>query len=168
MDTKKDKIRESIMLCLLAVSPILIGYLFNVMLYIPVIGDIWMYAGPFTLLLFWGWVGSVYMARFKSIWKAVLLGNIIGILCFVVFAAIVSSGVQSEFTYLLTVIAQMYTLPLSFLTMWLAVITEGAYDLAEASTSAVMLVQGAGVVLMVVAFTVGSIMAKKKEAQSAL
>lgn len=162
MDTKKDKIRESIMLCLLAVSPILIGYLFNVMLYIPVIGDIWMYAGPFTLLLFWGWVGTVYMTRFRSIWKAVILGNVIGILCFVVFAAIVGSGVQSEFTYLLTVIAQMYTLPLGFLTMWLAVITEGAYDLAEASISAVMLVQAAGVILMLIAFTIGCITAKKK------
>ncbi len=163
MDTKKDKIRESIMLCLLAVSPILIGYLFNVMLYIPVIGDIWMYAGPFTLLLFWGWVGSVYMTRFRSIWKAVLLGNLLGILCFVVFAAIVCSGVQSEITYLLTVIAQMYTLPLGFLTMWLAVIKEGAYDLAEASISAVMLVQAAGVVFMLIAFTIGCITAKKKE-----
>lgn len=163
MDTKKDKIRENIMLCLLAIAPILIGYLFNVMLNIPVIGTIWMYAAPFTVLYFWGWAGAVFRAKFKSLWKSVLIGNLAGILCFIIFVVIGSRQEQTEITYLIGVLAQMYTLPLGFLTMWAAVIKEGVYDMSEASLSTAILVQAAGLILMIAAFAIGSAIAGKKE-----
>lgn len=164
MDTKKDKVREGLMLCLLAVSPVLIGYLFNVMLYIPVIGSLWMYAAPFTVLYYWGWVGTVFQGKFKSVWKSVPLGNAVGIVSFIVFLVLCQSGPQGELSYILSALSQMFTLPLGFLTMWIAVIKEGVYDLNEASVSAVVLTQAAGLVLMLAAFTIGCFIARKKEA----
>ena len=164
MDTKKDKKREGLMLCLLAVSPVLIGYLFNVMLYIPVIGSLGMYAAPFTVLYFWGWVGTVFQGKFNSIWKSVLTGNAAGILSFIVFIVLCQRGTEGEMSYILSALSQMFTLPLGFLTMWIAVMKEGVYDLNEASVSAVILTQAAGLILMLAAFTVGCFIARKKEA----
>lgn len=167
MDTKNDKIRENIMLCLLAVSPVLIGYLYNVLMFIPVIGSIWMYAAPFTLLLFWGWVGTVFYARFKSVWKAVLLGNLAGLICFLmfigVFTAISSADAPSRLLYMLSGLAQMYTLPLSFITAWIAVIKDGVYDMIEVTMPTMLLMQAAGLLLMIAAFTAGCVIARRKK-----
>lgn len=164
MDTKKDKIRENLMLCLLAVSPILIGYFFNVMLFIPVIGNIWLYAAPFTVLYFWGWVGTVFQSKFKSLWKSVLIGNLLGILSFLIFVILGTSGAEGRIVYILSIFSQMFTLPLGFITMWIAVLKVGVFDLEEASMSAMILAQAAGLILMVGAFTIGSIVAGKKKA----
>lgn len=164
MDTKKDNLREILMLCLLALSPVLIGYLFNVILYIPVIGKIWMYAAPFTMLYFWGWVGSVFVGRMKAVWKSVLLGNLAGILSLILFTALGQSGAEGSVVYILSAVAQMFTLPLGFLTMWIPVAVEGINDLGEASWSVMILTQAVGTLMMMAAFLIGCLVGKKRAA----
>lgn len=155
------------MLCLLAVSPVLIGYLYNVMLYIPVIGGIWMYAAPFTLLFYWGWVGTVFYARFKSVWKAVATGNLAGVLCFLMFigvsVAISSTDTPSRSIYMLSGLAQMYTLPLGFITAWIAVIKDGVDDMVQVTMPTLLLMQAVGLLMMFIAFTVGCIAVRRKK-----
>ena len=52
MENNYDDLREKGMLVLLAVSPIIIGFFYWVMTALPVIGKIWIYAAPFTVLYF--------------------------------------------------------------------------------------------------------------------
>lgn len=155
MENKYDNLREKGMLCLLAFSPVVIGFFYYVMIQIPVIGTIWMYAAPFTVLYYWGWVGTVFYGKIKQPWKGILLGNLAGIISFLLFiwqAAAVSPEARS---FVLNSLSQMFTLPLGFITMWIGLVIEGTSDFQTASDFTVICAQVAGLLFMLVAFSVG-------------
>lgn len=163
LEIKNDNIRERGMLILLGVSPLIIGFFYNVMLQIPVIGSIWMYAAPFTLLYYWGWVGNVFQSRIKKAAKAVLLGNLAGLVCLLIFiwqCLLVSEENINSFLYILS---QMFTLPLGFITMWIGLVIEGNTEMLEISRFTMVCTQVCGLLLMLVAFTVGFYYSKNKE-----
>lgn len=161
MENKYDDLREKGMLVLLTVSPVIIGFFYWVMTAIPVIGKIWIYAAPFTVLYFWGWVGTVFFIHIKNAWKAILLGNCAIILSFIIFCWQVLVPEANQIA-IFAQITQLATMPFLAITMWLQLPLEGKIDLEVVSKTTLIATQAVGVLLLMIAFWVGYFYSKKK------
>lgn len=161
MENKYDDLREKGMLVLLTVSPVIIGFFYWVMTAIPVIGKIWIYAAPFTVLYFWGWVGTVFFIHIKNVWKAILLGNCAIILSFIIFCWQVLVPEANQIA-IFAQITQLATMPFLAITMWLQLPLEGKIDLEVVSKTTLIATQAVGVLLLMIAFWVGYFYSKKK------
>ncbi len=167
LENNYDDLREKGMLVLLAVSPIIIGFFYWVMTALPVIGKIWIYAAPFTVLYFWGWVGTVFFTRVKKAWKAILLGNCVVLLLFIIFCFQVFLPEMNKVA-IFAQITQLATIPFLAITMWLQLPLEGKMDMEVVSNTTLICTQAVGVVLLIVAFSVGYFYSKRKEQKEAL
>lgn len=161
MDNIKDDLQEHGFLYFLAFTPILISFFFRLFLQIPVIGTVWLYAAPFTLLVYWAWVGGAYREKIKSPVRAILVGNIFGIILLLMYIwqfVLLPEGARDlTFAYL----SQLFSLPLEFITMWIGLLFEPDPKVPTMVTANI--VQFVGFLLMIVAFTIGYFGKKRAE-----
>lgn len=161
MNNIKNDLQENGFLYFLAFTPIIISFFFRLILQIPVIGTIWLYAAPFTMLVYWAWVGSVFREKIKSPIRAILIGNIFGIILLLIYVwqfVFLSEGLRSlTFAYL----SQLFSLPLEFITMWIGLLLEADAEVTTIITTNA--VQFIGFALMVIAFIIGYFIKKRTE-----
>lgn len=168
MEKNYDTLREKGMLALLAFSPIVIGFLFYVLLSIPFIRSIWTYAGPFMLLFYWAWVGMIFQARIKKPVWAILVGNSFGILSLILYLILFNAVAPEARNSVLTMLCQLYNLPLNFLTMWIGIFLDSNASLEQVTNLAMTASEVISLILMIIAFTVGYMIAKNKEKKEQL
>lgn len=165
MESKNDVVRENGMLLLLAVSPIVIGFFYYVVIQLPVIGTIWMYAAPFTVLYYWGWVATVFRSHFQNFLKAIVWMNILGVVSYVLYIwqyALVEEGAQIP---VLAVLSQLYTVSLGFITMWIGILLDGksSIDTETLSVTASVITETIALLLMIAASVIGYFTWKSQE-----
>lgn len=165
LENRNEKIQENGMLLLLAVSPIVIGFFYYVMVQLPVIGVVWMYAAPFTVLYYWGWVATIFRSRFKGLIKTMVWMNGLGILTFFIYLwqyVLIREGEQIA---ILAVFSQLYTAPLDFITVWVGVLIDGSDSIhAETMSAAASVVtELVSVLLMIGAAVIGYFVGENQE-----
>lgn len=161
MDNIIDDLKKNGFLYFLTVTPVIISFVFHLLLQIPVIGALWLYAGPFTMLVYWGWVGSVYREKIKSPFWAILTGNIVGVVLLMIYIWQFVLLPVEKISYSISYLSQLFSLPLEFLTMWIGLLLEPDSNITTSITSNT--VQFVGFLLMVIAFTIGYFVKKKGE-----
>lgn len=72
-------------LVLMTFVPVLIGYLINTTIFIPVIGMLIFYVVPFLTIGFWFYLGSLYSETTWNALASILIGNAIGILSLLLY-----------------------------------------------------------------------------------
>lgn len=76
---------KKVVLVLLTFVPIVVGYIVNLSLFLPVIGMALLYVVPLFMTAFWFYLGRQYA---RSTWKtipAILIGNATGIISLLIF-----------------------------------------------------------------------------------
>jgi len=165
LESKNEALRENGMLILLAISPIVIGFCFYVMVQLPVIGTIWMYAAPFTVLYYWGWVATIFRSRFQSFLKTMLRMNGLGIVIYIVYIwQYVLIGEEAQIS-ILAILSQLYTVSLGFITMWIGILIDGsgALNTETMSITATVVVETVSILLLLAASAIGYFIGKEQE-----
>lgn len=157
LESKNDTIQEKGMLILLAVSPIVIGFFYYVMVQLPVIGMIWMYAAPFTVLYYWGWVATVFRSHFKSFFKTMVWMNGLGIVMFLLYIWQFVLLKEGEQISVVAVLSQLYTISLGFITTWIGIVLDkgSSLDMETMSVAASVIIEVVSVLLMIAAAAIG-------------
>ena len=165
MESKNDVIRENGMLLLLAVSPVVIGFFYYVVVQLPIIGTIWIYAAPFTILYYWGWVATIFRSHFQNFLKTMVWMNLLGAVLYVLYIwqyALVEEGAQIP---ILAILSQLYTVSLGFITMWIGILLDGSssIDTETLSVTASVITETIAFLLMIVASVIGYFTWKSQE-----
>ncbi len=165
MESKNDTIQEKGMLILLAVSPIVIGFFYYVMVQLPVIGMIWMYAAPFTVLYYWGWVATVFRSHFKSFFKTMFWMNGLGIVMFLLYIWQFVLLKEGEQISVIAVFSQLYTISLGFITTWIGVVLDkgSSLDMQTISVTASVIIEVVSILLMIGAAAIGYFIEENRE-----
>lgn len=170
MENKNESMQEKGMLVLLAISPIVIGFFYYVMLQLPVIGALWMYAAPFTVLYYWGWVAIVFRSHFKSFWKTMLAMNGLGLVMYVIYIwQMVFTPAGSQIAFL-AILSQFYTVSLEFITMWIGILVDGetSLDAETVSTTVSAITETAAILLMILSSMIGYMVGKSQDKKAQL
>jgi hypothetical protein len=149
---------------LLGVSPILLGYLYNWLITIPALASACTYLVPVLTLAYWLWVGMCFARHFSSPFCAIMLGNSVGIVSFVLYIwqrLIVSEGQRILF---LSAFSQMFSAPLSMLSAFFAIRMESYADYIGDVTFFWM--QVFGLALMILFFSAGCLIHYRRESCS--
>lgn len=154
-----DDLQENGFLYFLTFTPVIISFLFVLLLQIPIVGTVWLYAAPFTMLFYWAWVGSVFREKIKSPIRAILIGNIFGIILMLIYIWQILFLAEDSKNLALSYLSRFFSLPLEFITMWMGILLEPNREVTTVIT--MNIVQFAGFVLMVVAFIIGYFVKKK-------
>ena len=174
MESRNETIRENGMLMLLAVSPIVIGFFYYVMVQVPIIGMIWMYAAPFTVLYYWGWVATVFRSRFKKFFKTMTWMNGLGLITLVLYIWQFGLLEEGEQISILAVLSQLYTVSLGFITTWIGIVLDGSASIETEvmSVAASIITEMVSILLMFgaagIGYFVGENQEKRKMEQEAL
>ena len=165
MESKNETMRENGMLILLAVSPIVIGFFYYVMVQLPVIGMVWMYAAPFTVLYYWGWVATVFRVRFKGFFQSMLWMNGLGIVTLFLYIWQFGLLKEGEQLSVLAVLSQLYTVSLGFITTWIGIILDGSASIESEvmSAGASILTEVVSILLMLAAAAIGYFVGEQQE-----
>ncbi|MPM45844.1 hypothetical protein SDC9_92536 [bioreactor metagenome] len=140
---------EKIKLLLIALSPILIGFLFNnLLIFLP----LFIYIAPFLMMFYWFWVGTQFAENVKSPAKAILLANSIGIISLLVYYWQFVMVADNERILVLAGFSQMFTVPLIYLTAKIGLIFQQTPN---------EIIQVTGFILMLIVFTIGYFYKKK-------
>jgi len=165
LENKNEALRENGMLFLLAISPVVIGFFYYVMVQIPVIGTIWMYAAPFTVLYYWGWVATVFRSRFQSFFKTIGWMNLFGLLMYLIFIWQYAFMGEEKQISILAVFSQLYTVSLGFITMWLGILIDGssAVETETISVAATVVTETFSMLLLLISSVIGYFIGKGQE-----
>lgn len=144
------------------IAPAIFGLVFYIVVQLPFVGDIWWVVSPFALLLYWGWVASMYYkANIRFIWSA-LIANSYGIISFIIYMLVYYGTDITQGTKFADQIIFWFTYPLQFLTLSIG----GMLHDPENDAMMVASTQIYGLVFMLAAFTIGYLAARgaaKKE-----
>lgn len=153
------------MLILLAVSPMVIGFFYYVMVQLPVIGMVWMYAAPFTVLYYWGWVATMFHSHFKSFFKSMIWMNGLGIVTFLLYIWQFVLLEEGEQISVLAILSQLYTVSLGFITTWIGVVLDGSssIDSEVISVTASIITEVVSLLLMIGASVIGYLVEERQE-----
>ncbi len=143
---------------LLAFSPMLIGYIFNLTAMIPLF-LLLAFIMPFVMLGYWFWVGGKFAEVVKNPIIAILLGNIFGIISFVIYywQFIILTGENRSLP--LAIISQAFNSPLTMITVRVGRLFESVPNSVTQST--VSASHALGLLFMVLVFSTGYFYSKK-------
>lgn len=161
MDSIIDDLKENGFLYFLTFTPVIISFLFHFLLQIPVIGTLWLYAAPFTMLVYWAWVGSMFREKIKSPIRAILMGNIFGVILLLIYIWQFLVLPEEARSFALAYLSQLFSLPLEFITMWIGLLFEPNPEVTTIITSSA--VQFVGFIFMIIAYTIGYFVKKRNE-----
>lgn len=157
---KGKRMKKSILI-LLTLVPLIVGYLINLAIAIPVIGMMIYYVIPFVALGFWFYLGSLFS---KTTWKAipsVLIGNATGLLSLALYLWQFLGRNDETRNTALAVISQMYSASTPmYLFAKLAILFESQPNYF--GRTAMVAMQVIAVILMIVIFTLGYFWGRKR------
>jgi len=143
-------------LILATIAPAVFGLVFYIVAQLPVVGDIWWVVSPFALLLYWGWVASLYYkADIRFIWS-VLIANSYGIISFIIYMVTYFGTDISQGTKFTDQIIFWFTYPLQFVTLSIG----GMLHDPENDAMMVASTQIYGLILMLATFVIGYLAAR--------
>ena len=96
-------------LILLTLVPILAGWLINVTLLVPVLGELMFYVFPILVLVFWFRLGSRYAETDWAAFPAILIGNATGLLSVIIYLWQFAGLDEASRNVSLAVWSQMYS-----------------------------------------------------------
>lgn len=165
LESKNETIRENGMLFLLAISPIVIGFFYYMMVQVPVIGMVWMYVAPFTVLYYWGWVATVFRSRFKGFLKTMVWMNGLGLITLALYIWQFGLLKEGEQISVLAVLSQLYTVSLGFITTWIGIVLDGSTSIETEimSIGASIVTELVSILLMIGAAIIGYFVAENQE-----
>lgn len=153
---------KKFVLILLTFVPILVGYLINSTVLVPVLGIFMLYVVPLLVLVFWFFLGSMYS---KTDWNAavsILIGSATGVLSLALYLwqfLLESDETRNMF---LAALSQMYSASTpTYLTVKLAMLFETQPNFIGSATYTAM--QVIAVILMAAIFTAGYFWGRKRQ-----
>ena len=149
-------------LMLLTFVPILVGYLINRTLFVPVVGILLFYVLPLCVLVFWFCLGSQYSKTDWNVIPSVLIGNAVGILSLALYFWQFLWQSDETRNMVLAELSQMFSAAVpSYLVARLAVLFESQPNYVGRMTMTAM--QVISFVLMTAIFTGGYFWGKKHQ-----
>ena len=152
---------KKIVLFILTFVPIIIGYLVENSLMIPVIGLLNFYVLPLLTPVFWCWLGIKYS---RSSWKAIpslLIGNATGILSLLIYLWQFVFKTAETRNITLAVASQMFSASTpTYLLGRLAILFESQSNYTGQTT--LVALQVISLIFMIIVFLCGYIWGKKK------
>lgn len=142
---------KKVKLLLMTLSPILIGLLFNYLVFIPLL----IYIVPFLVMIYWFWVGTNFGENVRNPFKSIVLANSIGIISLVLYYWQFVIVADKERNLMLAGFSQMFTASLSYITARIGFIFEKTPNEVTQVTTLVM--QVTGLMLMIIVFFSGYI-----------
>lgn len=143
-------------LILIAMSPILIGYMLNFILrFIPYL----IYMAPFLMLAYWFWAGMQYAKIVKNPVIAISLANSIGIISILLYYWQFVILPASERILAIAAFSQMFTTPLDYISALTRSLFKAANELTQVTT---ITMQTFEIVLMLIVFSCGYFYMKYK------
>ncbi|MEG0773847.1 hypothetical protein [Clostridium sp.] len=140
---------EKIKLLLIALSPILIGFLFNnLLIFLPLFINV----APFLMMAYWFWVGTQFAENVKSPVKAIVLANSIGIISLLLYYWQFVMVADNQRNLVLAGFSQMFTISLIYITAKIGLIFPQTPN---------EIIQITGLILMLIVFTSGYFYKKK-------
>ena len=147
-------------LLFMVLSPVLIGILFNnFLVYIPLV----IYVAPLLMLVYWFWVGTKFTENVMNPIKAIVLANAIGIISLAMYYWQFIIVADQKRNLILAGLSQMFTAPLSYLTVKIGVIFEQTPNKITQVTFLAMEITG--LILMVIVFSSGYFFKKNHSKQ---
>lgn len=151
--------KKSVLL-LLSLVPVVVGWLVNVLILVPVIGMAGFYLLPLLTTVFWFYLGKQYAKRWKAV-PAVLMAHTVGICSLLIYLwqFLLETDVTRSLT--LAAFSQMFSAstPL-YLIGRIAVLFESQPNYAGRTSMVAM--QVIGLVYMIIVFSIGIYTEKKK------
>ncbi len=147
-------------LVLLSLVPVAVGWLVNVLIAVPVIGMVGFYLFPLLTTVFWFFLGRQYARKWKA-GPAVLIAHGIGVCSLLVYLWQFLLETDATRNLALAVFSQMYSasVPL-YLFRGIASLFDSQPNYAgRASMLALQLI---GLIYMVIVFSVGVLLEKKR------
>lgn len=136
-------------LILMAVSPVLIGYLLNFILrFLPFIT----YITPFLMIAYWFWIGTEFAKVLKKPVIAIPLANSIGIISLLLYYwqfVILQAG---ERNLTIAGFSQMFTAPLDYISALIFYIFKAPIEATSVTTLAMQVFE---IILMLIVFSGG-------------
>lgn len=150
-------------LVLLTFVPVLVGYLINLVLFVPVVGMLFLYIVPLFVMVFWFYLGSEYSKTDWNVTSSVLIGNLIGILSLVLYLWQFLGKSDETRNMILAGVSQMYSaaIPGYLFAARLAVLFEAQPNYVGRTTMVAM--QVISLIFMIAIFTVGYFWGKKHQ-----
>ena len=147
-------------LILLSLIPVVVGWLVNILIMVPVIGMAGFYLLPMLTTVFWFFLGKQYARKWKAM-PAVLIAHTVGICSLLIYLwqFLLETDVTRNLT--LAAFSQMFSAsaPL-YLIGKIAVFFESQPDYVGSASMVAM--QVIGLVYMVIVFSVGVYLEKKR------
>ena len=147
-------------LVLLSFVPVVVGWLVNILIMVPVIGMVGFYLLPLLTTVFWFFLGKRYARKWKAV-PAVLIAHTVGICSLLIYLwqFLLETDVTRNLT--LAAFSQMFSAatPL-YLFGRLAMLFESQPNYAGRASMVAM--QGIGLVYMVIVFSVGLYLEKRR------
>lgn len=140
--------------------PALIGYVYNMLLLIPILGTLLLYILPLAMLVYWFWVGSKFAEFNWSLPISILVGNSFGILSLIIYFWQFLFITDSERNLFLAALSQMFTSCTNIFVARVAILFEPDKNVVgQVSFTAVQIL---GLIFMMIIFAIGYIWSKKK------
>lgn len=140
-------------LCLYALSPVIIGYLYNLLVLVPGLGSLLFWCVPFLLLIYWFCVGRKFAVGINNPVIAIIIGNIFGIISVLIYywEFIILTDVQRNLW--LAGFSQCFSATISPITSKIGILFETEpYTITQTTIN---LMQFTGFILMVFIFSIG-------------
>ena len=147
-------------LILLSFVPVVVGWLVNILLMVPVIGMASFYLLPLLTTVFWFFLGKQYARKWKAV-PGVLIAHTVGICSLLIYLWQFLLETDATRNLILAGFSQMFSAstPL-YLIGRIAVLFERQPNYAGEATMVAM--QVIGLVYMVIVFSVGMYLEKKR------
>lgn len=148
-------------LVLLTLVPIIVGWLINILILIPVVGMLLFYVLPFGVLLFWFWLGKQYAKTDWNLVVSMIISSALGIISLALYIWQFLFETDETRNIFLAGLSQMYSAATpSYLFGWFAIMFETqSHYIGRASFLAMQVI---AVVLLLIIFICGFIKGKKE------
>ncbi len=151
---------KNIKMITLALTPVVIGYIFNMLVMVPMWGQFFYYAVPIATIFFWIYAGTQFAREIPNFAVAAVCAHMFGILSLVVFFSqqfLVPVEQQNNF---IASISQMFSSTMTPLVARLAILFEPDRTvITQIFINAVALL---GFLVMFIVFIIGFILGTKK------
>ena len=148
-------------LILLTLVPVIVGYLVNVLIVVPIIGTAGFYLLPLCTTAFWVYLGKQYARKWKTL-PAVLIAHIVGVCSLLVYLWQFLLETDETRNMTLAAFSQMFSTatPL-YLFGGIARLVESQPNYAGRATMVAM--QVIALIYMMIVFCIGIYMEKRKK-----
>ncbi len=143
---------KKLYLFFLILVPVTVGYIYNVTFVF--LGNILFYLLPIIMLIFWFWVGGNFKKAKVNILQAVLVGNSLGIISLIIWIWQFLFKSDAERNLLFAGFSQMFSSSISPLTAQVSTLF---------GTNMYVAIQIIGLIIMIVDFTLGYYLSKKRD-----